>query len=70
MKLNVENLKKLMQEKYNNNYHEFSRQTGVDVTLLHHILTGKRNAGLKTINTLISFFKKNDLEIKNYISLP
>lgn len=70
MGLNVENLKKLMETNYNNNYNEFARQTGVDVGLLYRIMTGKANAGLKTVNILIDFLKKNNYPVNEYIFLP
>ena len=70
MSLNVENLKKLMQEKYKGNYNAFARATGINVALLHRILNGKGGAGMKTINELVVFCKKNDLKVEDYIFLP
>ena len=70
MNLNVEALKKLMQEKYGGNYNAFARATGVNVALLYRIMTGQGNAGLKTINELVAFFKANDLKVEDYIFLP
>lgn len=70
MGLRVENLRKLMETNYGNNYNEFSRQTGIDVSLLYRILNGKGNAGIKTLNLLIAFLKKNNLKVTDYIFLP
>lgn len=70
MKLNVLEMKNLMDSNYNGNYHAFARATGVNVSLLYRILNGTANAGLKTINQIIHYLKDQDLDIKTYIFLP
>ena len=70
MRLNIEALKKLMQEQYGGNYNAFARDTGVNVALLYRMLNDQAQAGLKTINTLIEFFKAKELKVEDYIFLP
>lgn len=70
MKLNIENLKALMAETYNNNYHAFARAIGLDTAALYKILNNQINAGLKTINKLIEFLKMENLSVNKYIFLP
>ena len=41
MKLNIENLKALMAETYNNNYHAFARAIGLDTAALYKILNNQ-----------------------------
>lgn len=69
MQLNLEKLKNLMKEQYDNNYHTFAKALGFDVSALHRILNGQLNAGLKTINKIIAFLKTNKLEVQEYIFL-
>ena len=61
MKLNVDAMKKLMKERYNNNYNAFSRATGVNIALLYRILNEQCGDGVKTLNLVMDFFKSNDL---------
>ena len=70
MELKIQELKNLMDEKYNGNYNAFARATGINVALLFRILNGKGGAGLKTLNLLIAFFKKENLSVEDYIFLP
>lgn len=70
MKLNIQALKKLMQEKCYGNYNAFARETGVNVSLIYKILNGQASAGLKTLNRLIDYMKANNLDVENYIFLP
>lgn len=69
MKLNIEHLRTLMREKYDNNYHSFARALGFDVSALYKILNGQYNAGLKTINKIIAFLKSNNFKVEEYIFL-
>lgn len=70
MKLNIESLKNLMNEKHLGNYNAFARATGINVALLYRLLNGQAQAGLKTINLLIEYLKANKLSVEDYIFLP
>ena len=69
MKLKIEMLKKMMDEKHDGNYNAFARATGINVALVYRLLNGQAQAGLKTINLLIEYMKKNDLKVEDYIFL-
>ena len=70
MKIKIEKLKELMQDRYNGNYNAFARDAKIDVALLYRIMNGQANAGMKTINSLIEYLKANSLKVKDYIFLP
>lgn len=70
MHINIINLKLLMEEKANGNYHEFSRQTGISVPSLFKILNHQRNAGTKVISLIMVYLKNNEIPYENYIFLP
>ena len=52
MKLNVEYLKELMEEK-NWGIRQFAMKTGLSATTVSRILSGKRGAGAKTIGAIV-----------------
>lgn len=70
MKIKIEKIKQLMEERHNGNYNAFARATGINVALLYKMLNNKANAGLKTINRLIDYLKQNNLNVEDYIFLP
>lgn len=70
MKIKIEALKELMQEKCNGNYNAFARETGINVALLFRLLNNQAQAGLKTVNLLIAYIKANELKVEDYIFLP
>lgn len=70
MRLNVEAIKTLMKESCMGNYNAFARESGINVALLYRILNGQANAGLQTINKLITFINSKGLKIDDYIFLP
>lgn len=67
MELKPDKLKELMKETTNGNYNEFSRESGINVGLLHGIVNKKRRAGIKTINAFIDFCKSHDIDYMKYI---
>jgi hypothetical protein len=67
--LNKEKVRKLMDEKANGNYHEFSRQMGVDVSQLHRVLNTGSKAGPKFLGKLMRYCQDNNLNFKDYIFL-
>ena len=70
MNIKIEAIKKLMQDKCNGNYNAFARETGINVALLYRLLNKQAQAGLKTVNILIDYLKKNGLKVEEYIFLP
>lgn len=70
MRLNIQALNGLMNDKCDGNYNAFARETGVNVSLLYKLLNGKAGAGLKTINRLIDYLQASNLNIEDYIFLP
>ncbi len=69
MQLKIDKLKELMDEKCTGNYNAFARETGINVALLYRLLNKQANAGLKTINALISYLKAKNLPVEDYIFL-
>jgi len=69
MKLNIKRFRKLMEQKASNNYNEFARQTGINVSLLYKILNGQVNAGTKTISKIVSYLKNQNIDVSKYIFL-
>jgi hypothetical protein len=69
MFLNKEEVKKLMQEKANGNYHEFARQLNIDVAQLHRVLNTKSKAGPKFLGRFMRYCLENDLDFSLYIFL-
>ena len=67
MRLNIEKLRALMQEKCGGNYNAFARETGINVALIYRILNEQGNAGLKTLNKLIDYLVANSLNVNEYI---
>jgi len=69
MKLNIKRFRKLMEQKASNNYNEFARQTGINVSLLYKILNGQVNAGTKTISKIVNYLKSQNIDVNKYIFL-
>lgn len=69
MFLNKEKVRELMNNKANGNYHEFSRQLGVDVAQLHRVLNTESKAGPKLLGKLMKYCQKRNLDFYSYIFL-
>ena len=69
MVVNIDELRKLMNENANGNYNEFARQTGIDVGQLYKVLNREVGAGTVTISKLINYIKQNGLRVEDYIFL-
>lgn len=69
MVVNIDELRKLMNEKANGNYNEFARQTGIDVSQLYKVLNREVGAGTVTISKLINYINQNGLRVEDYIFL-
>lgn len=69
MKIKIDKLKELMNERCGGNYNAFARETGLDVAAVYRILNGQANAGLTTINRIINYLKANNLAVEDYIIL-
>lgn len=67
--VNIVNLKKLLSERYKNNLSAFAKEMEMSKSTLSTILNSSRNAGVKTINKIIVYCKKNKLDVSNYIFL-
>ncbi len=67
MFLEKEKVRELMVTKANGNYHEFSRQLGVDVAQLHRVLNTGSNAGPKLLGKLMIYCQENNLDFNDYI---
>ena len=70
MKLKIDKLKALMDERVGGNYHAFARELKIDVSTLHKILNIQINAGLRTINRIIDYLKAQNLNVQDFIFLP
>lgn len=67
MNFNIKNIKILMAEKSNNNYHRFAEMLEVDVSQLHRLLNGKGGGGAKILKAIFDYCKSNNLEVEDYI---
>lgn len=70
MNINKEAIKELMTQFANDNWNEFARQLGIDVSHLYRTITEKqRKAGAKFIQALLKFCKLHNLNSDDYIFL-
>jgi predicted transcriptional regulator len=70
MRIKIDKLKELMDEKCGGNYNAFARETGLNVAAVYRIINGQANAGLTTINRIIDYLKSNNMAVEDYIFLP
>jgi hypothetical protein len=56
----------LFMENFNGNYHEASRQLGVNVSQLHRILNKKSGIGLLFVERFMRWCKTNNVESSKY----
>ena len=70
MEVNVENLKKLIEEKFQNNKTKFAETLGISREYISKLLNGKedRNSA-KICNAIILYCESNNLDYKKYIFL-
>lgn len=69
MKINIENLAVLMNEKADNNYNRFAKMLNIDVGYLHKVINGKCGVGAMFVSKLIAFCKNNSLDFNQYVDL-
>ncbi len=69
MRVNIDNLKLLMNKVANDNYNEFARLLDIDVGYLHKVMNCKCGAGKLFFSKLIEYCKENSLDFNQYIFL-
>lgn len=68
MNINIDEIKKLIKERFHNNQTYFAYELNINKSYLNTILTGKKiNNSPKFLNNLIKYCKENNLNYKNYI---
>lgn len=71
MEVNVENLIKLIEEKFDNNKTKFAETIGISREYLSQLINGKEEkASAKICNAIILYCESNNLDYKEYIFLP
>lgn len=70
MEIDVEEVKKLIKERFRNNKKWFAEEIGIDYSYLLLILKGKKKpTSAKFIKLLKQYCKKNKLDYNSYIFL-
>lgn len=70
MKVNIENLQKLIEEKFDNNKTKFAETIGISREYISKVVNEKENNdSAKLCNAIILFCESNDLNYKDYIFL-
>jgi len=69
MYLNKQKLRELMRKKADDNYHEFARQLGADVSQVHRIINTNCQAGPKFLGRFKIYCDKMGIEFYDYIFL-
>ena len=70
MKVNIENLQKLIAEKFDDNKTKFAETIGISREYISKILNEKENNySSKLCNAIILFCESNNLNYKDYIFL-
>lgn len=68
MEVNVENLKKLIEENFENNKTKFAETIGISREYVSKLLNGKEDkASAKLCNSIILYCESNNLDYKKYI---
>lgn len=69
MELKIEEVKKLIAERFRGNQSWFAEDVGVDRGYLNRILNGKiNNDSPRICNSLIKYCETNDLDYRHYIN--
>ena len=70
MKINVEKVKELIEDKFRGNLSFFAETIGIDRSYLHQIFNKQKNENSpKTCNAIIKYCEKNNLKYEDYIFL-
>lgn len=70
MRININELKKLIRDEYRNNYTWFAEEIGVDRSYFTQIMNHKKTSNSnKTCSALIELCEKKGLDYKKYIFL-
>lgn len=70
MKVNIESLQKLIEEKFDNNKTKFAETIGISREYISKVLNEKENNdSAKLCNAIILFCESNNLNYKDYIFL-
>ena len=70
MKVNIENLQKLIEEKFDNNKTKFAETIGISREYISKVVNEKENNdSAKICNAIILFCESNNLNYKDYIFL-
>lgn len=70
MKVNIENLQKLIEEKFDNNKTKFAETIGISREYISKVVNEKENNdSAKLCNAIILFCESNNLNYKDYIFL-
>ena len=69
MKIKIDKVLVLMNEKYYGNYHRFARELSVHPAHLHIVLTHGIGGGRKVIGALMKYCKENGLNYEEYVEL-
>lgn len=67
MRLNIENLNKIKEEKYYGNLNLFAKQIGIDRSQLFKVLNEGKCAGIKFYERLIDYCQKNNIDMNSII---
>jgi hypothetical protein len=67
MFINVAKLKELMEIKFQNNYHEFSRQTGIYASQIYRVINNGSKAGPKFLGRFKKYCLGTGLNFDDYI---
>lgn len=70
MKPNINNIRKLINEKFNGNQSDFARTIGVDRTQICMLLNHGDRVGAKFYGGLLALCEQEGLDYKKYIILP
>jgi len=71
MKINIENIKTLIKEKYRGNVKWFTEEINVDYSYFNRILNGKiDNNSKKVYENIITYCKEKGYDYTKYVFLP
>lgn len=70
MKVNIEKMQKLVEEKFDNNKTKFAESIGISREYISKVLNEKENNdSAKLCNAIILFCESNNLDYKDYVFL-
>lgn len=68
MKINIEEVKKLIYERFGNKLTNFVAELGVDYSYMNLIINGHRDPDSKKVcDRIVEYCKKNNLDYSKYI---